>query len=88
MLDYGIACRIQSDSMISHLTGKLTPSRERLHLYENHPLITRWKAGNKCLVEMELFRNVINGSLPFAVATTKVGAKSSTVVKTESARDV
>jgi len=74
--------------VISHLTDKLTPSRERLHLYENHPLITRREAGNKCLVEIELFRNVVNGSLPFAVATTKVGAKSSTVGETERVRDV
>ena len=47
---------------------KLTPSRQRLHLQENHSLITRWETGDDCLVKINSCRYVVFGELPYTIA--------------------
>ena len=66
---------------------KLTPARQRLHLYENHSLIARWVTRDYCLVKLNIFRHYILGGKPLAIATAKVKAKSSSMGNTERVRD-
>mmetsp|Transcript_33349 Transcript_33349/g.80663 ORF Transcript_33349/g.80663 Transcript_33349/m.80663 type:complete len:243 (+) Transcript_33349:703-1431(+) len=52
------------------------PSRQRLHLDEDHSLIPRGEAGDDSLLEVDAIRNFVRGRLPFAVAAAEVQAEA------------
>lgn len=64
------------------------PPRQRLHLQENHALVTGWVASNNCLVKIDVCWNVVFRKFPFTIAATEVDGKSASIGNTERARDV
>ena len=64
------------------------PPRQRLHLQENHALVTGWVASNNCLVKIDVCWNVVFGKFPFTIAAPEVDGKSASIRNAERMRDV
>lgn len=67
---------------------KLTPARQALHLYENHPLVARWETSDYRLVELEILWHLVLGRQPFAVAAAEVEAQGAATIYAERGRGV
>ncbi len=80
--------RWQENEQRHTVIKKLTPARQALHLYENHPLVARWETGDYRLVELEILWHLVLGRQPFTIAAAEVEAQGAAVNYAERGRGV
>ena len=80
--------RCQENEQRHTMLQKLTPARQALHLYENHPLVARWETSDYRLVELEILWHLVLGRQPFAVAAAEVEAQGAATIYAERGRGV
>ena len=64
------------------------PSRQRLHLDEDHALVPGGEAGDDRLVEVDVLGDVVRGGLPHAVAVAEVDAERAPIGEGQRGGDV